>query len=312
MINILSRQPALVAEIQALGPFELGESIRFLTGFAPAAREDAEEEAGVLRMAFPVEGSWEYAGATVRGKGTRGVEIEIHATAQAAPAALVQVRRILSLDVDGSGFARLGETDPVVRRLRSRYPGLRPVLFHSPYEAACWAIIGNRIRIAQAARVKQQIAERAGEVVEVDRRRLIAFPAPEDLLATDPHPDLLPAKVAQLNSIAEAARDGRLDANLLRSVPVEEALARLQKLPGIGPFSAQLILIRGAGHPDFFPRDEPRLHAEMRHAYDVEGADVDELERISEGWRPYRSWVGLLLRSDRERRIGEIRKVGAH
>jgi DNA-3-methyladenine glycosylase II len=308
MINILSRQPALVAEIQGLGPFELGESIRFLKGFTPASREDAEEETGVLRLAFPVEGSWEYAGAVVRGKEADSVEIEIHATAEVAPAALVQVRRILSLDVDGSDFTRLGEKDPVLRRLRSRYPGLRPVLFHSPYEAACWAIIGNRIRVAQAARVKQQIAEREGEVVEVDGRRLIAFPAPEALLGMEPHPSLAAAKTAQLNSIAEAAREGRLAADLLRAMTVEEALAHLQKLPGIGPFSAQLILIRGAGHPDVFPRDEPRLHAEMRRAYDLEGAEVSELAEIAEGWRPYRSWVALLLRSDRERRIGEIRK----
>jgi 3-methyladenine DNA glycosylase/8-oxoguanine DNA glycosylase len=43
-----------------------------------------------------------------------------------------------------------------------------------------------------------------------------------------------------------------------------EALAHLQRLPGIGPFSAQLILIRGAGHPDVFPSDERRLHEEIR------------------------------------------------
>jgi DNA-3-methyladenine glycosylase II len=309
MINIMSRQPALVAEIQALGPFELGESIRFLKGFTPAAREDAEEEAGVLRLAFPVEGSWEYAGAAVRGKEAGSVEVEVHAAAEVAPAALVQVRRILSLDVDGSDFTRLGEKDPVLRRMQSRYPGLRPVLFHSPYEAACWAIIGNRIQVAQAARVKQQIAEREGEVVEVDGHRLIAFPAPEALLGMEPHPSLPAAKTAQLNSIAEAAREGRLDADLLRAMTAEEALAQLQKLPGIGPFSAQLILIRGAGHPDVFPRDEPRLHAEMRRTYEVEEAGISELAEIADRWRPYRSWVALLLRSERERRIGEIRKV---
>lgn len=62
-----------------------------------------------------------------------------------------QVARILSLDVDGGGFAEVGERDPIVGKLQERYPGLRPVCFYSPYEAAAWAIIGHRIRIVQAS-----------------------------------------------------------------------------------------------------------------------------------------------------------------
>ena len=59
-----------------------------------------------------------------------------------------------ALDVDGTGFAALGERDRVVRALQRRFPGLRPVLFYTPYEAAAWAIIGQRIRMTQAATIK--------------------------------------------------------------------------------------------------------------------------------------------------------------
>ena len=65
-----------------------------------------------------------------------------------------QVKRILSLDTDGNGFPQVGVRDPVVGKLQEGYPGLRPVLFYSPYEAAAWAIIGNRIQIVQAAKIK--------------------------------------------------------------------------------------------------------------------------------------------------------------
>jgi hypothetical protein len=58
-------------------------------------------------------------------------------------AACGQVARMLSLDVDGEGFPVIGERDAVAGRLQSRYPGLRPVLFGSPYDAAAWAIIGR-------------------------------------------------------------------------------------------------------------------------------------------------------------------------
>jgi DNA-3-methyladenine glycosylase II len=89
-------------------------------------------------------------------------------------------------------------------------------------------------------------------------------------------------------------------------MPVEDALAQLQRLPGVGPFYAQLILVRGAGHPDVFPQSEGRLHEEMSHAYRVAGARPVELAEIAENWRPFRSWAALLLRVAREERTGEI------
>jgi hypothetical protein len=87
-----------------------------------------------------------------------------------------QVERILSLDVDRSGFPGVGVRDPVVGELQKRYPGLRPVLFYSPYEAAAWAVIGNRIRVVQAARIKALMAEQLGKIVEVDGKEEYAFP----------------------------------------------------------------------------------------------------------------------------------------
>jgi DNA-3-methyladenine glycosylase II len=88
-----------------------------------------------------------------------------------------------------------------------------------------------------------------------------------------------------------------LDAARLRRMPIGEALESLSTLAGIGPFSAELILVRGAGHPDVFPHHEPRLHKVMRRAYGLpESEDVAELARIAEAWRPYRSWVSFLMR----------------
>jgi len=66
------------------------------------------------------------------------------------------VARVFSLDVDGSGFGRVAAADPVVAGLAAQFPGLRPVCFGSPYEAAAWTIIGHRIRMVQAAAIKER------------------------------------------------------------------------------------------------------------------------------------------------------------
>ncbi|SDX59971.1 DNA-3-methyladenine glycosylase II [Amycolatopsis xylanica] len=304
MISTVSSQ---VAEVSFTGPFDLDASTRFLEGFTPAARPDAAAEPGVLRMAFPVERTWSHAGVVVRQRAPDRVEVEVFAEPDVVPFAVTQVRRMLSLDVDGEGFARVGAADKVVAGLQERNPGLRPVLFHSPYEAACWAVIGHGIRIVQAAGIKRRVAERFGREVDVGGVPLISFPTPEELLEMDSHPSLPPAKVERLHAMARAARDGLLDAETLRAKDSAEALTRLLKLPGIGPFSSQLILIRGAGHPDVFPRDERRLQDEMARVYGQGGAvSAAKLERIADAWRPYRSWVALLFRTEREIRTGEI------
>jgi DNA-3-methyladenine glycosylase II len=287
------------------GPFDLAASTRFLEGFAPAARPDAAASAGELRLAFPAAPSWRPVGVLVRQPEPGGpVRARVFADASDVDATLEQVRRILSLDVDGSGFAAVAARDPVVAGLRRQYPGLRPVTFHSPYEAACWTIVSHRIRIVQAARIKQQLAERFGTPVDVAGVQLPTFPAPGALPERVPLVSEL--KSERLHAIAEAALAGKLDAAALRAMPVDEALATLRELPGIGPFSAELILLRGAGHPDGFPTAESRLHDEMAHVYGLTHPKVADLSAIADGWRPYRTWVALLLRARREEETQEI------
>src|SRR6185437_13067090 len=132
-----------------------------------------------------------------------------------------QVERILSLDVDGSGFSGVGELDPVVGEIQRRYPGLRPV----------------------------------------------GFPSPQQLAKLDAFPGLAGRKPEWLRSLAQAALDGQLDTARLRALPVADALADLKKLPGIGDFSAGLILLRGASAPDAVPSAEPRLARAVALAY---------------------------------------------
>jgi DNA-3-methyladenine glycosylase II len=66
----------------------------------------------------------------------------------------------------------------------------------------------------------------------------------------------------------------------------------------VGQFSAELILVRGAGAPDVVPSAEPRVREAARLLYDLPGEPgLPELTRIAEAWRPLRSWVCVLLRA---------------
>jgi DNA-3-methyladenine glycosylase II len=293
-------------KLEPLGPYSLPASVRFLEGFAPAHYEGDGPDR--LRLAFFADGlnrSERVAGALIYPEDGK-IVVETYGEAR-SEAVGDQVRRILSLDTDGSGFPEVGVRDPVVGELQERYPGLRPVLFYSPYEAAAWAIIGNRIRIVQAAEIKARMAEELGSLVEVGGKKEYAFPAPSRLLRLDGFPGLSERKVGYLRSLARAALEGQLEASHLRSLPVEEALTKLKELPGIGDFSAELILLRGAGLSDELPLHEPRLARAVALAYGLKKPPTaEELSEIAEGWRPYRTWVALHLRTMLEDETGEI------
>lgn len=294
-------------DIAVPGPFDLDTAARFLEAFAPAARPDAAGEPGTLRLAFPMPGSWQHTGVRVRQREPGVVDVSVVAGDAEVSEAAGHVARILSLDVDGSGFAAVGRRDPVVGALQERFAGLRPVLFTSPYEAACWAVIGQRIRFAHASVFKQRLAEQSGCRLDVDGRPLWSFPSPAELLEM-PAPQWLPEiKVDRLRVVAEAALGGVLDPIALRTADPADAVEELRALPGIGAFSAQLVLIRGAGHPDVFPADERHLLDEMREAYDRPAATPRELSSIADAWSPYRSWVALLFRAAREQRAAAPR-----
>jgi DNA-3-methyladenine glycosylase II len=223
-------------ELVPAGPFSLAASAEFLEGFGPAAYRGVE--GGHLHLAFVPDGEAGAAGVCLRQQD--GVVVG-EVFGEADPGAVRdQVARILSLDVDGSGFPEVGRRDPVVGGLQARWPGLRPVGFFSPYEAAAWALIRQRIRIVQAARVKERMAAELGQAVDVHGDRRQAFPGPDRLSVLEGFPGLFGRKVDNLRSLAEAAAAGRLAGARLRALPRDQALAELKQLPGIGDFSAEL------------------------------------------------------------------------
>lgn len=280
------------------GPFSLAAAAEF--GFGPTEGR-APPFDGVMRLAFPVDGGAGYAAATLRQPEPDGpVQIETTTSGRADPRRVVrQVERILSLDHDGEEFLRVGERDPVISELQQTHRGQRPVLFHSPYEAAAWAIISARRPSAQAAVVRQAIAEAHGARFAIAGQVLAAFPQPDRLIDLPlDTPGLGAEKVERLRRVAEAALSGALDVTRLQELGPEAAFEAVQSLKGIGPFYAGLVVLRAVGFSDApLLRPEPKL---LTLAGELYGRDepqtLEAFQEISEAWRPFRTWASVLIR----------------
>ena len=170
--------------------------------------------------------------------------------------------------------------------------------FGTPFEAAVWAVLSQRVSMEQARRVKEALAAELGTRMEIGGEEAVAFPGPASLASLDEFPGLWPAKLERIRGVAAAASAGELDPSFLRSLELEAATAHLESLPGIGPFGATLVLARGAGHPDVPPPTLRRFRQAVAAAYGLpEEPDDATLVALSEAWRPYRAWITYLLRS---------------
>jgi DNA-3-methyladenine glycosylase II len=271
------------------GPWSLTTSREFWEGFTPAALVD-QDASSALSTTFLVEADWSRAEVSVCQRGSNA-SISVRGDGDLDQAA-EQTARFLALDVDARGWVDVARRDPVIADAQRELPGLRPCGFHSPYEAAAWAVLSQRVRIVQAARLRDGIVYRHG-----DRG---AFPTPQRLLSMDLE---LPGRKGEyLQAVAEAALEGRLDCLALRSMDPDDAVRAVQEVKGLGAFAAQLVVLRGANAPDGLPTHERRLNAEIIERYGP-GRTLDE---VSAGWRPFRTWASVHLRALRERRTHEI------
>ena len=236
---------------------------------------------GTLRLAFARDDHAGTAGVVVTPAGDH-VRLEVHGDGD-PDAVAAQAMRVLGLHVDASGWAALADADPDLRPAWRRRPGFRPVGFHGPWEAAAWAVLSLRRGRAQAVALRQGLAERLGDPYELGGVALHAFPPPDRVLAAG---ELgLPSTPAdRLRGLAQAALAGALDAETIAAAEPQDARGGLLELPGIGPFWADLVLLRAAGRTDAPLGGVPRMELP---------------DDVTERWRPWRAWAATLLRVDR-------------
>jgi DNA-3-methyladenine glycosylase II len=272
------------------GSFDLSNTNHYFGGWLTLNADDQ-----AITMAFPVEGWQASAAVVVRQDHTGSVIGEAHCTDQRAQTAWRQALATLSLDYDGAGWSAVGEKDPLIGRLQASYKLLRPVLFHSPYEAAAAFIIGHRLSIRQGRAIRQAMAKEYGDTVRVGDVSFHAFPRPQILKNISSIKGVSPTKIPRLHGIADAALEGWLDRKVLREMPMEEALEKIRSLKGIGEFFSQGILYRGAGLADAVPDDEVTKQAFQR-AFDLPNIpDHKIVVKLAEPWRPFRMWATVLL-----------------
>jgi len=186
--------------------------------------------------------------------------------------------------------SHLRSADPVLARLIDDRPAFDPRAWLAQlppmdlYGALLFQVVGQQLSVAATRRILARIEALFGG----------HLPAPAELLSVDPgklrEAGLSWRKIGTLRDVAERLSDGRLDPDVLSTLPDDELMAELTAIPGIGPWTVQGALIIALGREDVVLPGDLALRKAMQAAYQLEHPPTqEEVLAIAEKWRPYRS-----------------------
>jgi DNA-3-methyladenine glycosylase II len=198
---------------------------------------------------------------------------------------------------DSSRAARLQQAraylrgaDPVLARLIDDRPDFDPRAWMTRlppmdlFGALLFQVIGQQLSVPSTRRILARIQALFGG----------HLPSPAELLAVDPgqlrEAGLSWRKVSTLRDLAGRLTDGRLDPDVLSSLPDDELMAELTAIPGIGPWTVQGALLVALQREDVVLPGDLALRKAVQAAYQLDHLpSQQEVLAIAEKWRPYRS-----------------------
>jgi AraC family transcriptional regulator, regulatory protein of adaptative response / DNA-3-methyladenine glycosylase II len=207
--------------------------------------------------------------------------------------AIARCRRLLDLDADPEAVVEALSADLDLSVLVAKAPGQRiPRTVDEP-ELALRVVLGQQVSV-KAARTHagRIVTAYGGPVTDVNGGLTHTFPAIEELAEIDPaHLAFPKSRQRTLVALVAALADG--DVSLDAGCDWNRARQQLLALPGIGPWTAEVIAMRGLGDPDAFPvTDLGVLLAAKQIGLPQDPRDLTE---HSTRWRPWRSYAAQHL-----------------
>jgi AraC family transcriptional regulator of adaptative response / DNA-3-methyladenine glycosylase II len=263
--------------------------LRFFAARAIPGVEAVDVEAGVYRRTIVVDGDPGVL-EVAAGEGGDHLELRAHLPHWEGLIHVVErARRLAGLDVDlDDAHAVLG-ADPVLAPLVAARPGVRVPGAWDGFETGVRAILGQQVSVAGATTLSGRLVERLGTPVAGLTALGLTHTFPDAATVAAADLDGLGLTGARATAVrafaaAVAADDVRLDG----SAPLDELVASLVRLPGIGPWTAHDLALR-LGERDAFPAGDLVL----RRAFEARSSEP--LATAAEAWRPWRALAALHL-----------------
>lgn len=283
---------SVVVELAAREPFDLGSALDFFAARLIPGIESLDDDGTyrrTLRLPHGV-GVVAVAPAPVR-RGTRlavAAELRLADWRDMGPA-VRRVRRLLDLDTDPLAVDAVLGADELLGPLVADTPGLRVPGSTDAFETLVRAIVGQQISVAGARTVVGRIVAAVGDSLPAPLAApglTHVFPTAAAVATIDPAALAMPQR--RRRTIVDAAqRVAASDIDLGAGCDRAATRAALLDVAGIGPWTADYVLLRGLGDPDvFLPTDLGAVHGAT-----AIGIDHRQLATLAGRWAPWRSYA---------------------
>lgn len=214
-----------------------------------------------------------------------------HALTPVLPALLGRLRNLFDLSARPDIIAAKLADEPSLRASLAAHPGLRVPGAFDGFEIALRAILGQQITVKAATTLSGRVAEAFGESIETPHAELNRLAPTADRVRAASAGDLaslgvMPTRATSILALAAATDDGLV---LEPGADPESSIARLIELPGIGAWTANYIAMRALRWTDAFPKEDIVIRKQLG------GVTAAEAEKLSQAWRPWRSYATLHL-----------------
>ncbi len=204
-------------------------------------------------------------------------------------AAIARCRRLLDLDADPESVVDALSADPDLRAVVAKAPGQRIPRTVDEHEMAVRAVLGQQVSTKAASTHAGRLVSAYGSGVADPAGGLThTFPAIDQLPDIDPEHLAVPASRRRtVLALVAALATGAVI--LDPGCDWVHAREQLLALPGIGPWTAEIVAMRALGDPDAFPASDlgVRIAVEQLGL----GSDAHTLTAHSARWRPWRSYA---------------------
>lgn len=205
------------------------------------------------------------------------------------------------LDRDLRPFYTLAKKDPLLGPAVDAFYGLRIIGIPNLFEALCWGILGQQINLSFAYTLKRRLVEKYGRSFIHDGVTYWLFPSPKDIASLSPSEleslRMTKRKSEYLIGVAELMVQGTLTKELLLNVGShQQAEKTLVKIRGIGPWTANYVLMRCLRYPCAFPIDDVGLHNAIKLRLGKELKPTkDEIMELAVNWTNWESYATFYL-----------------
>ena len=213
-----------------------------------------------------------------------------HGLTPVLPALLTRVRALFDLDARPDLIAKHLRRDLRLKAAVAANPGLRVPGAFNGFELGLRAILGQQVTVKAATTIACRFVEAFGEPVVTpvaELNRLTPLPARVGAASVDDiaRHGIVAARARSIIALARAQESGELRLDGGAHHNPDETIARLARLPGIGPWTAHYIAMRALRWPDAFPKEDIAVRNRLG------GVTAREAEVLSQPWRPWRSYA---------------------